>query len=93
MKINLEKVVLKDLQGEVKGEINGRTQIANSLYNNGGKNNLACLDLAKKMYTGNKDTDYSREELSLIREHIYNHFVPIAIDAVVAILNEAETKN
>lgn len=93
MKLNLEKVTLKDLKGEVVGEMNGRAQIANGLYTSGGKNNLACLDLSKKMYNGNEETEYSREELSVIREFVYAHFVPIAIDAIVSILNEAETKN
>lgn len=93
MKINLEKVVLKDLKGKVLGEMNAREIIANNMYTQGGKDNLSCMDLAKKMYNGNEDTEYTRAEVAIIRDTVYNNFVPMAIDAIVPIINEAETKN
>ena len=93
MKINLEKIILKNLKDEIMGEVNGRVAIANSMYTQGGKDNLLCMDLAKKMYNGDENLEYTRSEVAIIRDTVYKNFVPMMIDAVVPIINEAETKN
>lgn len=91
MKINLEKIILKNLREEIVGEVNGREAIANNLYTQGGKDNLMCMDLAKKMYNGDEDLEYTRNELAIIRETVYKNFVPMMIDAVIPIINKAES--
>ena len=90
MKLDLEKVTIKDLKGKIVGEVNGRESIANILYTHVGEDNLLCMDLAKKMIAGDKDTDYSRKEVVVIRNSVYKNCIPAMIDAVIPILNGAE---
>ena len=88
MKINLEKVTLTDLEGKSLVIMNARKAIANMIYQHG--TGLECLALSTKMWNGNADTNYSKEELNIIRSTVNAGFVAAFIAVVSPILDEAE---
>ena len=90
MKVMLESlevfVTLDKSQCQV---VNARKQIANIIYSQGAGLGLAGQALAVKMWNGSDETDYSQEELDIIKGLIERTTAPCFIEAVEKTINES----
>jgi hypothetical protein len=83
MKLNLEHLeVFMTLDKNQCQVINARKQIANIIYSQGAGLGLAGQALAVKMWNGNDDTEYTDEEVKIIKELVERTTAPCFIDAV-----------
>lgn len=74
--------------------INARKQIANIIYSQGAGLGLAGQALAVKMWNGSDETEYTDEEVKIIKEFVERTTAPCFIDAVnAAISNAASSDN
>ena len=74
--------------------VNARKQIANIIYSQGAGLGLAGQALAVKMWNGNDETEYTEDEVKIIKELVERTTAPCFIDAVnVAISNSVDKKN
>ena len=95
MKLNLEHLeVFTTLDKSQSQVVNARKQIANIIYSQGAGYGLAGQALAVKMWNGNADTEYSDDEVKIIKELVERTTAPCFIDAVnAAISNAADDEN
>ena len=95
MKINLEHLeVFMTLDMKQCQVVNARKQIANIIYSQGAGLGLAGQALAVKMWNGNDDTEYTDDEVKIIKELVERTTAPCFIDAVnTAISNAADDEN
>ena len=89
MKLNLEHLeVFMTLDKNQCQVVNARKQIANIIYSQGAGYGLAGQALAVKMWNGNDETEYTDDEVIIIKELVERTTAPCFIDAVnVAISN------
>lgn len=74
--------------------VNARKQIANLIYSQGAGLGLAGQALAVKMWNGNSDTEYTDDDVKIIKELVERTTAPCFIDAVnTAIGNAASPDN
>lgn len=74
--------------------VNARKQIANLIYSQGAGLGLAGQALAVKMWNGNDETEYTDDEVKIIKELVERTTAPCFIDAVnTAIDNAADKEN
>lgn len=69
--------------------VNARKQIANLIYSQGAGLGLAGQALAVKMWNGSDETEYTDEEMKIIKELVERTTAPCFIDAVNAAINDA----
>lgn len=95
MKINLEHLeVFITLDKNQCQVINARKQIANIIYSQGAGLGLPGQALAVKMWNGSAETEYTDEEMKIIKELVERTAAPCFIDAVnAAISNAASSDN
>lgn len=94
MKINLERVeVFTDLSKTQCAVIDMRKQIANIIYSQGAGLGLAGRALAVKMWNGNDETEYTDDEVKIIKELVERTTAPCFIDAVNAAISNAVAVN
>ena len=95
MKIELEHLeVFMTLDKNQCQVVNARKQIANIIYSQGAGLGLAGQALAGKMGNGNDETEYTDDELKIIKELVERTTAPCFIDAVNnAIVNSVEEEN
>lgn len=85
MKINLEHLeVFMTLDKNQCQVVNARKQIANIIYSQGAGLGLAGQALAVKMWNGSGETEYTDEEVKIIKELVERTTAPCFIDAVNA---------
>jgi hypothetical protein len=90
MKINLEHLeVFMTLDKNQCQVVNARKQIANIIYSQGAGLGLAGQALAVKMWNGSDDTEYTDEEVKIIKELVERTTAPCFIDAVNAAISSA----
>ena len=94
MKLNLEHLeVFTTLDKTQCQVVNARKQIANIIYSQGAGLGLAGQALAVKMWNGNDETEYTDDELKIIKELVERTTAPCFIDAVnAAISNTASVE-
>lgn len=69
MKLNLEHLeVFMTLDNTQCQVVNARKQIANIIYSQGAGYGLAGQALAIKMWNGNENTEYTDDEVKIIKE-------------------------
>lgn len=74
--------------------VNARKQIANLIYSQGAGLGLAGQALAVKMWNGSDETEYTDDEVKIIKELVERTTAPCFIDAVnTAIGNSADKEN
>ena len=95
MKINLEHLeVFMTLDKNRCQVVNARKQIANIIYSQGAGLGLAGQALAVKMWNGSDETEYTDDEVKIIKELVERTTAPCFIDAVnTAIGNSADKEN
>ena len=95
MKIELEHLdVFMTLDKNQCQVVNARKQIANIIYSQGAGLGLAGQALAVKMWNGNDETEYTDDEVRIIKELVERTPAPCFIDAVNdAISNSADDEN
>ena len=95
MKIELEHLdVFMTLDKNQCQVVNARKQIANIIYSQGAGLGLAGQALAVKMWNGNDETEYTDDEVRIIKELVERTTAPCFIDAVnSAIINSADDEN
>ena len=95
MKIELEHLdVFMTLDKNQCQVVNARKQIANIIYSQGAGLGLAGHALAVKMWNGNDETEYTDDEVRIIKELVERTTAPCFIDAVNdAISNSADDEN
>ena len=94
MKIELEHLeVFMTLDKNQCQVINARKQIANIIYSQGAGLGLAGQALAVKMWNGSDETEYTDEEVKIIKELVERTTAPCFIDAVNAAINDAAVVN
>ena len=69
--------------------VNARKQIANIIYSQGAGLGLAGQALAVKMWNGSDETEYTDEEVKIIKELVERTTAPCFIDAVNATISSA----
>ena len=69
--------------------VNARKQIANIIYSQGAGLGLAGQALAVKMWNGNDETEYTDDEVRIIRELVERTTAPCFIDAVNAAISNS----
>ena len=91
MKIELEHVeVFMTLDMNQCQVVNARKQIANIIYSQGAGLGLAGQALAVKMWNGSDETEYTDDEVKIIKELVERTTAPCFFNAVnVAISNAA----
>ena len=91
MKLNLEHLeVFTTLDKTQCQVVNARKQIANIIYSQGAGLGLAGQALAVKMWNGSDETEYTDDEVKIIKELVERTTAPCFIDAVnAAIINAA----
>ncbi len=90
MKVKLEHLeVFMTLDKNRCQVVNARKQIANIIYSQGAGLGLAGQALAVKMWNGNDDTEYTDEEVEIIKELVERATAPCFIDAVNVAINNA----
>lgn len=90
MKIELEHLeVFMTLDKNLCHVVNARKQIANIIYSQGAGLGLAGQALAVKMWNGNGDTEYTDEEMKIIKELVERTTAPCFIDAVNTAIGNA----
>lgn len=73
--------------------VNARKQIANIIYSQGAGLGLAGQALAVKMWNGSDETEYTDDEVKIIKELVERITAPCFIDAVnVALLIAASAE-
>ena len=91
MKLNLDEVMVQlSLDSDKKVPMALRKEIANSIYQTG-RHGLADVALSTKMWNGDKDTDYSDDEVNSIKEFVEKSFVPAVIVAVQKVIEESKS--
>ena len=95
MKIELEHLdVFMTLDKNQCQVVNARKQIANIIYSQGAGLGLAGQALAVKMWNGNDETEYTDDEVRIIKELVERTTAPCFIDAVnAAISNSADAEH
>ena len=95
MKIELEHLdVFMTLDKNQCQVVNARKQIANIIYSQGAGLGLEGQALAVKMWNGNDETEYTDDEVRIIKELVERTTAPCFIDAVnAAISNSADDEN
>lgn len=94
MKIELEHLkVFMTLDKNQCQVVNARKQIANLIYSQGAGLGLAGQALAVKMWNGSDDTDYTDEEVKIIKELVERTTAPCFIDAVNTAISNAESSD
>ena len=95
MKYNLEAVeVFTSIDKHTCQVVNLRKDIANLVYNRGNGLGLEGTALATKMWNGNDATEYTDDEVKIIKELVERTTAPCFIDAVnAAISNSADDEN
>ena len=87
MKIELEHLeVFTTLDNTQCQVVNARKQIANIIYSQGAGYGLAGQALAIKMWNGSEDTEYSDDEVKIIKELVERTTAPcffMAIDKAI----------
>lgn len=90
MQIKLEQLeVFTTLDKTQCQVINARKQIANLIYSQGAGLGLAGQALAVKMWNGSNETEYSQEELDIIKGLVERATAPCFIEAVNRAINES----
>lgn len=90
MKLNLDEVMVQlSLNSDKKVPMALRKEIANAIYQTG-RHGLADVALSTKMWNGDKDTDYSDDEVNSIKEFVEKSFVPAVIVAVQKVIEESK---
>lgn len=90
MKVKLEHLeVFMTLDKNRCQVVNARKQIANIIYSQGAGLGLAGQALAVKMWNGNDDTEYTDDEVKIIKELVVRTTAPCFIDAVNAAISNA----
>lgn len=69
--------------------VNARKQIANLIYSQGVGLGLAGQALAVKMWNGNDDTEYTDDEVKIIKELVERTTAPCFIDAMNTAISNA----
>lgn len=91
MKLNLDEVMVQlSLDSDKKVPMALRKEIANAIYQTG-RRGLADVALSTKMWNGDKDTDYSDDEVNSIKEFVEKSFVPAVIVAVQKVIEESKS--
>lgn len=91
MKLNLDEVMVQlSLDSDKKVPMALRKEIANAIYQTG-RYGLADVALSTKMWNGDKDTDYSDDEVNSIKEFVEKSFVPAVIVAVQKVIEESKS--
>lgn len=94
MKINLEHLeVFVTLDKNQCQVVNARKQIANIIYSQGAGLGLAGQALAVKMWNGSDETEYTDEEVKIIKELVERTTAPCFIDAVNVTISNAVSDN
>lgn len=90
MKIKFEHLeVFMTLDKNQCQVVNARKQIANLIYSQGAGLGLAGQALAVKMWNGNDETEYTDDEVKIIKELVERTTAPCFIDAVDAAIDNA----
>lgn len=90
MKINLEHLeVFMTLDKNQCQVVNARKQIANIIYSQGAGLGLAGQALAVKMWNGNGDTEYTDDDVKIIKELVERTTAPCFIDAMNTAISNA----
>ena len=91
MKLNLDEVMVQlSLDSDKKVPMALRKEIANAISQTG-RHGLADVTLSTKMWNGDKDTDYSDDEVNSIKEFVEKSFVPAVIVAVQKVIEESKS--
>lgn len=91
MKLQLDEVMVQlSLDSDKKVPMVLRKEIANAIYQTG-RRGLADVALSTKMWNGDKDTDYSDDEVNSIKEFVEKSFVPAVIVAVQKVIEESKS--
>lgn len=92
-KLNLKSLLVStDISRKHCEHVDCRESFANILYQNG--NGIALHALALKIYNSDENTEYTDEEVGLIKEHANAFCKPFFIDAINrAIENQPEKNN
>lgn len=69
--------------------VNARKQIANIIYSQSAGLGLAGQALAVKIWNGNDETEYTDDEVKIIKELVERTTAPCFIDAVNAAISNA----
>lgn len=69
--------------------VNARKQIANLVYSQGAGLGLAGQALAVKMWNGNGDTEYTDDDVKIIKELVERTTAPCFIDAMNTAISNA----
>lgn len=97
MKVKLEHLeVFMTLDKNRCQVVNARKQIANIIYSQGAGLGLTGQALAVKMWNGSDETEYTDDEVKIIKELVERTTAPCFIDAVNAAISNAvsvEEKN
>lgn len=90
MKIELEHLeVFVTLEKNQCQVVNARKQIANIIYSQGAGLGLAGQALAVKMWNGSDETEYTDEEVKIIKELVERTTAPCFIEAANAAISNA----
>lgn len=90
MKVKLEHLeVFMTLDKNQCQVVNARKQIANIIYSQGAGLGLEGQALAVKMWNGSDETEYTDDELKIIKELVERTTAPCFIDAVNAAISNA----
>lgn len=90
MKIELEHLeVFMTLDKKQCQVVNARKQIANLIYSQGAGLGLAGQALAVKMWNGNGDTEYTDDDVKIIKELVERTTAPCFIDAMNTAISNA----
>lgn len=93
MKVKLEHLeVFMTLDKNQCQVVNARKQIANIIYSQGAGLGLAGQALAVKMWNGNDETEYTEDEVKIIKELVERTTAPCFIDAVNDAIRNAESE-
>lgn len=87
MKLNLESVeVYTSIDKKTCQVMNARKEIANLVYNRGNGLGLKGVALATKMWNGDKNIEYTEDELKIIQHLVTEYCAPCFIEAVAAVI-------
>lgn len=90
MKIKLEHLeVFMTLDKNQCQVVNARKQVANIIYSQGAGLGLEGQALAVKMWNGSDETEYTDDEVKIIKELVERTTAPCFIDAVNAAISNA----
>lgn len=90
MKIKFEHLeVFMTLDKNQCQVVDARREIANIIYSQGAGLGLAGQALAVKMWNGSDETEYTDDEVKIIKELVERTTAPCFIDAVTAAISNA----